>query len=142
MPHEPKNGEVGNRVSALQSHELSEDNPFLNRVQARRDVMVCTVFVFLSLMFLFKHILRVNDHVTLPWALQFVEPSWLPNDWFLNSPIGNQLLTATGIGWLIKQVGFLHAAIVSRLVAYGLLAAALTALVRKLQIPKRGGDTE
>jgi hypothetical protein len=135
MPHEPKNGDVGNCVSALQSHELSEDDPFLNRLQACRDVMVCAVFAFLSLTFLFKSILRFNDHVTLPWALQFVEPSWLPNDWFLNSPIGNQLLTATGIGWLIEQVGFLHAAIVSRLVAYGLLAAALTALVRKLQIP-------
>jgi len=135
MPHESTNGDVGNRVSALQSHELSEDDPLLNRLQARRDVMVCAVFAFLSLTFLCTYLLRSNDLVTLPWALQFVEPSWLPNDWFLNSPIGNQLLTAIGIGWLIEHVGFLHAAIVSRLVAYGLLAAALTALVRKLQIP-------
>jgi hypothetical protein len=97
--------------------------------------MICAMFAFLSLMFLFKNLLRNNDHVTLPWALQFMEPSWLSNDWFLNSPIGNQVVTATGIGWLIKQVGFLPAAIVSRLLAYGLLAAALTAFIRKLQIP-------
>jgi len=97
--------------------------------------MVCTVFAFLSLKFLFEHLLRTNDHVTLPWALQFVDPNWLANDWFLNSSIGNQLLTATGIGWLITQAGFLPAAIISRLVAFCLLAATLTALVQKLQLP-------
>jgi hypothetical protein len=132
MPQEPKNGNVGNRVSTVQSHQLSEANLLLDRLQARKHITGSVVFAFLSLTFLFESLLRTNDHVTLPWALQFVEPSWLPNDWFLNSPIGNQLLTATGIGWLIELVGFLHAAIVSRLIAYGVLAAALTALVRKV----------
>jgi hypothetical protein len=132
MPDGPRNEDAGSCISALQSPELPENDPFLKRLQAHRGVMVCAVFAFLSLMFLFKSILRDNDHVTLPWALQFVEPNWLSNDWFLNSSVGNQLLTATGIGWLIKQVGFLHGALIARLVAYGLLAATLTALVRKL----------
>jgi hypothetical protein len=135
MPQDPQSGAVGHRVSALQPHELSEDEPFLNRWQAHGAVMVCAVFAFLCVTFLFDRLLRSNDSLTLPWALQFVEPNWLPNDWLLNSPVGNQLLTATGIGWLIKEIGFLQAALVSRLVAYGLLAAALTALVRKLHIP-------
>ena len=97
--------------------------------------MAITIFALLVLKRVLYHVLTDNEAVTLPWAFQSVDKGWLPSDWFLNTPIGNQLITATFIGYLIKWLGFLRASLVARIFAYTLIAASLTRLLRKLSIP-------
>jgi hypothetical protein len=97
--------------------------------------MAVAIFALLVLKRLLYHVLTDNESVMFPWALQSVDTGWLPNDWFLNTPVGNQLITATFIGSLIKWLGFLPASLAARVFAYGLLAVSLTRLLRKLSIP-------
>jgi len=93
------------------------------------------VFLFLVLSQTFDRLLRNNELLTIPWALQLVDPDWLPQDWLLNTPVGNQLLTATLTGALVKQFGFVYGAVLLRVISYGLLAAGLASLLRAVRIP-------
>lgn len=95
------------------------------------------IFVLLVLQRLLVGHLEGNELTTFPWALQTVDPSWMPRDWFFNTPVGNQIVTATLIGHLIKYFGFLNASIISRLLAFALLSAAIANLIRHLNIPLR-----
>jgi hypothetical protein len=69
MQRESQNGYMNDLTSQLQSHEATEGNHFVHRLQADKHVIAVTIFAFLSLTFLFDNILRSNDSVYFPRAL-------------------------------------------------------------------------
>lgn len=81
----------------------------------------------------------VNEVDVLPSARQFVQPGWLPNDWFLNLDLGYRAVFDRLLGSLIPAVGFQAAAYAGRWLGYLLVAAALLSLFRALRLPAAFG---
>ena len=88
--------------------------------------------VLLCLGFLLKSNMGINEAGKLAIAKQSVNPTWVPNDWYLNQPIGYQALFAMIFGRLVEILGFLATSIVGRFFCYALIASALVYLGRKL----------
>lgn len=75
-----------------------------------------------------------NEHDVLPFARQFYNRSWLPNDWYLNLDIGYRQLFNFPLGFLIDWFGFLNGAYIGRLLAYLFLAVALFIFFRSISL--------
>jgi hypothetical protein len=75
---------------------------------------------------------RHNDVDTLAQARQAAEPSWLPGDWYLAQPAGHRAVFNRLAGPLVARVPLGTAAVVGRLLTFGLFAAALLSLLRAL----------
>jgi hypothetical protein len=73
-----------------------------------------------------------NEIDVLPLSRQFVQPNWVPEDWYLNQPAGYRLLFQATFGWLAAAWGFLAASILGRLVCYSFFAFGLVWLGRRL----------
>ncbi len=73
-----------------------------------------------------------NEVDRLTVAKQYVDPGWIPGDWYLNQPIGYQALFANIFGRLVEVWGFLVTSIVGRFFCYFLIASALVFLGRRL----------
>ena len=73
-----------------------------------------------------------NELDVLPFARQFFNHSWLPNDWYLNLDIGYRQIFSYIQGFLVDWLGFLNGAYVGRLVAYWFLAFALIVFFRAI----------
>jgi hypothetical protein len=86
---------------------------------------IAGVTAFLSFNFLFDHNLGGggwNEVDVIPLAKQFVQPSWLPQDWYLNQPGGYRVLFLAIAGWLTQGVGLLWTSFIGRLICYGMVA--------------------
>ncbi|GAB4533963.1 MAG: hypothetical protein Tsb0014_19840 [Pleurocapsa sp.] len=75
-----------------------------------------------------------NEVDVLPLAKQYLDPSWIPNDWYLNQEPGYRLLFQTLVGWLIIQYGFLAGSIIGRLISYTLIAIGLVLIGKQLRL--------
>lgn len=98
---------------------------------------ILAVWILLSFQFLFAANMGGegwNEVDVLPLARQFVDPSWLPNDWYLNQPAGYRLLFLGMVGWLINTIGFLGTSIFGRLVCYALVATGLVGIAQCLRL--------
>ncbi|MDJ0678045.1 MAG: hypothetical protein QNJ36_22125 [Calothrix sp. MO_167.B42] len=73
-----------------------------------------------------------NEVDVLPLARQYVDPNWIPQDWYLNQPPGYRILFQKIVGTLIVNWGFLTASIIGRLVSYSFIASGLVLIARKL----------
>jgi hypothetical protein len=73
-----------------------------------------------------------NEIDVLPLARQFVQPNWVPSDWYLNQPAGYRFLFQATFGWFAAIWGFLAASILGRLICYSVLAFGLVQLGRRL----------
>lgn len=73
-----------------------------------------------------------NEVDVLPLAKQYVEPTWIPGDWYLNQPPSYRMLFQRLFGWLIVSWGFLTASIVGRLICYALVAWGLVLIARQM----------
>jgi hypothetical protein len=73
-----------------------------------------------------------NEIDVLPLARQFADPTWVPQDWYLNQAPGYRLLFQSMFGWMAATWGFLVTSIVGRLICYSLFAFGLARLGRKL----------
>lgn len=73
-----------------------------------------------------------NEVDVLPLAKQFVDPDWIPNDWYLNSETNYRALFQVIFGWLIVHLGFLPTSIIGRLICYTLVALGIVLLGQKL----------
>ncbi|WP_019505388.1 DUF6798 domain-containing protein [Pleurocapsa sp. PCC 7319] len=73
-----------------------------------------------------------NEIDVLPLAKHFVDPSWLPNDWYLDRPAGYRWLFQTLVGKLIVHWGFLATSIIGRLFCYALSALGIVLLGKRL----------
>ena len=90
---------------------------------------VLTLLCFNSLA---HHNMAGNEVDRLTVAKQYVDPAWIPGDWYLNQPIGYQALFANIFGRLADVWGFLVTSIVGRFFCYFLIASALVFLGRRL----------
>ncbi len=100
-------------------------------------LQILVVTAFLSLKLLLDHNMGGggwNEIDVLPLAKQYVDPSWIPGDWYLNQPPGYRRLFQTIFGRLIVAWGFLATSLIGRLFCYGLLASGLVLLGRKLSL--------
>ncbi len=75
-----------------------------------------------------------NEVDVLPLAKQYVDPTWIPGDWYLNQPPSYRLLFQTLFGSIAAAWGFLATSIIGRLLCYGLVASGLVLLSRKLNL--------
>ena len=75
-----------------------------------------------------------NELDVLPFARQFYNRGWLPNDWYLNLDVGYRQVFNYIQGFLVDWLGFLNAAYVGRLSAYLFLAIALFIFFRAIRL--------
>ncbi len=95
-------------------------------------IRVLAVMAFINLKFLLNDNMGSTNEVdVLPLAKQYVDPSWIPKDWYLNQPPGYRLLFETLFGRLIVAWGFLATSVVGRLICYGLVVLGLVLIGRR-----------
>jgi hypothetical protein len=75
-----------------------------------------------------------NEYDVLPAAKQFVDPGWLPNDWYLNLPISYRYAFDLPVGLALKLWSFPAVAVAGRVVLFALFAAAAVALCRAFEV--------
>jgi multisubunit Na+/H+ antiporter MnhE subunit len=102
-----------------------------NLCQIGLETVVVTAFVSLKLL-LHDNMGEINEVDVLPRAKQFVDPNWIPDDWYLNQPPGYRWLFDLTIGRLIHTAGFLTASIAGRLWCYSVLSLGLVLIARSL----------
>ncbi len=83
---------------------------------------------------LFAGIMTVNEIDVLPLAKQFVNPEWIPTDWYLNQDPGYRELFQSIFGRIIDKVGFLYGPIIGRLICWGLTSIGLVLIAKKLRL--------
>ncbi|KAF1079159.1 MAG: hypothetical protein GQF41_4546 [Candidatus Rifleibacterium amylolyticum] len=75
--------------------------------------------------YFFSFCYQVNEVDVLPSALQFVNQTWLPNDWYLNLSISYRQPFNLIAGSFITLLGFQYSAYLGRAVVYLLLSISL-----------------
>ncbi len=90
------------------------------------------VLAVLSLVLLLADWFDTNEADKLPLALQRIQPSWLPGDWYLNQPQPHQWLFLELAGRLIHQLGLVGGALLIRLAGYGLWGWGVLAVAAEL----------
>lgn len=96
-------------------------------------LQILTLIAFLSFKLLLEANMGfVNEIDVLPLAKQYVHPTWIPGDWYLNQPSGYRLLFLTLFGRLADNWGFLATSVIGRLLCYALVAVGLVRLGRIL----------
>jgi hypothetical protein len=76
----------------------------------------------------------INEGNVLPFAKQFFEGNWLPNDWYLNLNISYRYLFNLIFGPIVSLLGFKYGALISRFLIYSLLAFAFHFFFRTIQL--------
>ena len=119
----------------LRQSSSKADNPFnQNDWWVRLTLEIGTLFLLFSAMFALRNNMGYNEADVLPLARQYVQPGWIPNDWYLNQPPGYRLLFQTLFGHLAATAGFLTTSVVGRLVCYLLLSTGMVFIARKLSL--------
>lgn len=98
---------------------------------------ILTLTALFSLKWLFYENMglgTINEANMLPFALQHVNPSWIPQDWYLNQPPGYRVLFITVFGRMVEGFGLLATSILGRLLGYVGLASGLGFLSRRLKL--------
>ena len=107
-------------------------HPTLSWLPAVLFSAVC-IFVFLTARFSFDFF-RHNDYDVLPYAKQYMNPDWLPGDWYLNLKIGYRYAFNTVAGFLSDHLSFHLTKTVGRTLVAGLMALSFTALQRSVRM--------
>lgn len=95
------------------------------------------LFLFFCFRFLLSHNMGGggwNEVDILPLARQYADPSWMPQDWYLNQPAGYRELFQALFGSLAVDWGFLATSIVGRVISYGLVALGLAQVATCLRL--------
>jgi len=96
---------------------------------------IVLVVVFFSLGFLLKENMGYNNEIHfLPLAKQYGNPSWVPGDFYYNSPPSYRLLFLQLFAPLTILFGFLATSIIGRLIGYTFIATAIVFLTQKLEL--------
>jgi hypothetical protein len=94
---------------------------------------VVAIFAFLILRYAFDRFAH-NDADVLPSARQFLEPDWLPNDWYLNLKIGYRYAFNTIAGILCRYLDFPLANFWGRMIVAALFTLSFYKLFKALRI--------
>ena len=100
----------------------------------RKRTVLLSVFLILVLNLLLKKILGVNENVVLAEARHFGDPSWIPNDWFLNQHIGYRLLFNTIFGYTARFLPLHLLSISGRILIYFIFSIIVDKAARTLKI--------
>jgi hypothetical protein len=96
-------------------------------------VQTLCVTLLISITLLLKdNVGQVNEVDILPFTRQHLDPSWIPNDFYLNQPAGYRWSFILLFGHLTTSVGFLATSIIGRLIGYTAVASGLVLLGRKI----------
>ncbi|HEY9646732.1 MAG TPA: DUF6798 domain-containing protein [Chroococcidiopsis sp.] len=96
---------------------------------------VGAIALLISLRWLFSgNMGSANEVDVLPLARQAADPTWIPQDWYLNQPAGYRLLFAAIFGSMASAWGFLATSLVGRLLCYLLIGSGLVALRHTLKL--------
>ena len=76
----------------------------------------------------------VNEGDVLPLARQFVDPQWIPQDWYLNQPAGYRLLFSIIAGHAISGVGWVATSMIGRSLCFGMLAIGFVWVAQRLKL--------
>jgi len=94
---------------------------------------VLLIWILISVkQFSFNYI--TNEVDSLPSARQFVERTWLPNDWYLNLDIDYRQPFNLAMGALVSWLGFEYGAYAGRILVYLLLAVSIYTLFRAFRL--------
>jgi hypothetical protein len=66
-----------------------------------------------------------NEADVLPLARQSVDPNWIPHDWYLTQDAGYRFVFHRVAGPLVRDLGFVPAALAGRAACYALVAVGL-----------------
>jgi hypothetical protein len=94
---------------------------------------IVAVFAFLILRYAFNRFAH-NDADVLPSARQFLEPDWLPSDWYLNLKIGYRYAFNAVAGILCRSLPFPLANFWGRVIVALLFALSFYRLFKALKI--------
>lgn len=131
-----RSGDVLSRIHRTSSW-LDVKFPWLQTTWGERAIMLCKILVLWSVIiartFSFSGFLE-NETDALPSALQFINRSWLPGDWYLNLSIGYRQAFNAILGPLVSLLGFEWGAVAGRLLVCLVFAIALMTLLRALRL--------
>ena len=98
---------------------------------------IVLVVVFFALGFLLKENMGYNNEIHfLPLAKQYGNPTWIPGDFYYNSPPSYRLLFLQFFAPLTILFGFLATSIIGRLIGYTFVATAIVLLAQKLELKR------
>lgn len=121
------------RVNAgmnLQNSDFMKTNALFSTLK-----MIVVVVGWIALGFLLKENMGYNNEAPiLPLAKQFGDPSWIPGDFYYNSPPSYRLLFLQLFAPLTIHFGFLATSILGRLAGYTLISIAIVLISQKLGI--------
>jgi hypothetical protein len=95
------------------------------------------IWFILCVRFVFHRILgstSVNEGDVLPLARQFVDPQWMPQDWYLNQPAGYRFLFSSIAGHAIGGIGWVATSVIGRSLCFALLAIGLVWMAQRLKL--------
>jgi hypothetical protein len=118
----------------MELSQTTSSKPYLKKSASYQYfIAVSVVTIFLGLNFLLKgNMGMVNELDILPFTRQHIDPSWMPEEFWLNQPGGYRLPFILLFGYLTTTVGFLGTSIIGRLVCYILISSGLVFLGRIL----------
>lgn len=92
------------------------------------------IFFLLLFNLSINNILGYNEMTLMPFAKQFFNPNWIPNDFALESPTNYQLLFNYIIGWICSFLPFHIVSIIGRLLLFLFFAFSLFRFNKILKI--------
>lgn len=111
--------------------ELSSKYSHISKILIALGELLLLWAVIIARVFSFNRFVG-NEHDVLPFARQFFDRSWLPNDWYLNLTVGYRQVFNYIQGFLIDWLGFLDGAYIGRLLVYLILAIAFFIFFRTI----------
>jgi hypothetical protein len=116
---------------------LEKKIPWLQTVWGKRLVVIGQMLILWSVViartFSFDGFMD-NETDALPSALQFINHSWLPNDWYLNLNIVYRQAFSLILGPLVSLLGFEWGAVAGRLLVYLIFAISVYYLFKTLRL--------
>ena len=106
----------------------------LNLGKWKKDLMEVFLLFLTITLFVFKFEATRNEMDVIPFARATYDPSWLPEDWYLNLEITYRFLFDYPIGFMVDQIGPMATIVTGRLFSYLLFAVSLVYLARALQL--------
>ena len=103
----------------------------------KREVRALLFFTLSSVFLTFRYAFTAfgsNDYDLLPYARQFMDPDWIPRDWYLNLEIDYRCAFNFVAGILCKLLTFTDANTVGRIMIAVLYSVAFYRLARTLKL--------
>ena len=92
-------------------------------------VTLCVAFLWLL-----DGLLWGNETQRIPIVKHFLDPTWIPNDWFLNTPMIYQIPFNLVVAPFVAFLDADTATVLLRFILYAWIASGIVALARKLEI--------